>query len=208
MVRRLAVFTACTIAAASTLATMADKPLNAAGSGTLTLASARVTLDGTSSLHPYTASTTTVRLVKAEFTGEGLEAALEPGALTAFEVAIPVATLTSPKEGIDKNMHKALGSEKHSDITFRVSTLAAAGSAGAEGLPLRATGALTIAGMTREVTVDLKARQTGAQLTVTGAIDLLMTDYGIKPPKAMLGMLKTDPKVRVSFEVALAAAGS
>jgi hypothetical protein len=30
-----------------------------------------------------------------------------------------------------------------------------------------------------------------------------MTDYGIKPPTAMLGMLKTDPKVTVSFETML-----
>ena len=27
-----------------------------------------------------------------------------------------------------------------------------------------------------------------------------MTDFGITPPKAMLGMLKTDPKVTVTFE--------
>jgi hypothetical protein len=30
-----------------------------------------------------------------------------------------------------------------------------------------------------------------------------MTDYGIAPPKAMLGMLKTDPRVTVSFEAVL-----
>jgi hypothetical protein len=34
---------------------------------------------------------------------------------------------------------------------------------------------------------------------------MLMTDYGITPPKAMLGMLKTDPKITVTFEVVLAA---
>ena len=31
-----------------------------------------------------------------------------------------------------------------------------------------------------------------------------MTDYGIAPPKAMLGMLKTDPKVTITFETVLA----
>ena len=52
---------------------------------------------------------------------------------------------------------------------------------------------------------DLKTRRTNATLTVTGQLPLLMTDYGITPPKAMLGMLKTDPKVTVSFEAVLAA---
>jgi hypothetical protein len=35
---------------------------------------------------------------------------------------------------------------------------------------------------------------------VAGEVQLLMTDFGITPPKAMLGMLKTDPKVTVTFE--------
>jgi hypothetical protein len=38
---------------------------------------------------------------------------------------------------------------------------------------------------------------------VTGQVVLLMTDYGIKPPTAMLGMLKTDPKVTITFETVL-----
>ena len=41
-------------------------------------------------------------------------------------------------------------------------------------------------------------------ITVIGEVSLLMTDYGIKPPTAMLGMLKTDPKITVTFETVLA----
>jgi hypothetical protein len=43
-------------------------------------------------------------------------------------------------------------------------------------------------------------------MTVKGEIQLLMTDFGIAPPKAMLGMLKTDPRVTVKFETVLAIA--
>jgi hypothetical protein len=39
---------------------------------------------------------------------------------------------------------------------------------------------------------------------VQGSLDLLMTDYGITPVKALMGMLKTDPKVTVTFETVLA----
>jgi hypothetical protein len=38
---------------------------------------------------------------------------------------------------------------------------------------------------------------------VNGSVDLNMTDFGITPPKAMLGMLKTDPKVTVQLEAVL-----
>jgi len=76
-----------------------------------------------------------------------------------------------------------------------------------EGEPasgIRAVGILNIAGVEREVTLTLKTQQSEGILIVTGEIQLLMTDFGITPPKAMLGMLKTDPKVTVTFETVFA----
>ena len=61
-----------------------------------------------------------------------------------------------------------------------------------------------IAGVEKEVTIDLQVERTGTRLAVTGATDLLMTDFGVTPPKAMLGMLKTDPKVRIHLDLVIA----
>lgn len=170
--------------------------------GPLTLASARVSLEGTSNIHAFTASTTTVRLTALEIAGapEGdwLERALQADGLTAFEVVIPVASLSSPKDGIDKNMHKALKAQEHPEITFRLRRLEPADGA------FRATGGLTIAGVEKEVTLDLQVERKGSGLLVKGATDLLMTDFGVTPPRAMLGMLKTNPKVRIHIDVQIA----
>jgi polyisoprenoid-binding protein YceI len=171
----------------------------------LTLASGRVTLTGTSNVHEYTAQTTTVRLTRvkvgAAVTGVTLwDEIVKPGALEAFEIAIPAATLSSPKEGLDKNMHKALKVQEHADITFRLLRLEpAAGPAAFKGI-----GVLKIAGVEREVSLALTTARKGAHLSVTGELTMLMTDFGIVPPKAMLGMLKTDPKVTITFETLLA----
>jgi len=169
----------------------------------LAIGSARITVSGTSNIHAYTASTTTVRVTRAHLApvvpGSDLWAsALKPGAVDAFEIAIPASTLTSPKEGLDKNMHKALKVSQHPDITFRLVRLepAQAGAATAIGI-------LQIAGVEREVALDLQTERTAGGLVVKGEMELLMTDYGIKPPTAMLGMLKTDPKVIVAFETVL-----
>jgi hypothetical protein len=167
----------------------------------LKLESGRVSLAGTSNIHPYTASTTAVRLVRLQVASGVLgpnvwDAIVKPGALEAFEIAIPAATLSSPKEGLDKNMHKALKVTEHPDITFRLTRLDAVEPSGA----LRGVGILRIAGVEREVTLALKTARTYVSFTVTGEVPLLMTDFGITPPKAMLGMLKTDPKVTVTFE--------
>lgn len=167
---------------------------------------ARVTIDGTSNIHAYTASTTKVRVTRARLAGNVAGPAfwdeiVKPGALEAFEIAIPAATLSSPKEGLDKNMHKALKVKEHADITFRLVRLEPrTDGSGA----LRAIGVLQVAGVEREVALDITAKRTDSTLTVQGKTQLLMTDFGIAPPKAMLGMLKTDPKVTVTFETVLA----
>jgi hypothetical protein len=171
-------------------------------SAPLTLATAKVSIAGTSNIHEFTASTTDVRVTRLALAGglggPGLLAAVvNPGAVEAFEIAVRAAALSSPKEGLDKNMHKALKVEQFKDITFRLLRL--------ESKPaLRAVGMLKIAGVEKEIAFDLKTTATATTLAITGEVPLLMTDYGITPPKAMLGMLKTDPKVTVKFETVLA----
>jgi polyisoprenoid-binding protein YceI len=169
----------------------------------LALSSAKVSLAGTSNIHEFTASTTDVRVTRVAIangvSGAGLLAAvLNPGAVEAFDIAIRTASLSSPKEGIDKNMHKALKAAEFKDITFRLVRLEAKPA-------LRAIGLLKIAGVEREIAIDLKTVATATALTISATVPMLMTDYGITPPKAMLGMLKTDPKITVTFEVVLAA---
>jgi hypothetical protein len=171
-----------------------------AGQPALRLVSSRVSLAGTSNIHAYTASTTAARILRLQVAKGALgpnvwEAVIKPGILEAFEISIPAATLSSPKEGLDKNMHKALKVTEHPDITFRLSRIE-----GADPAAMRGVGILRIAGVEREVTLALKTSSTEANFTVTGEVQLLMTDFGITPPKAMLGMLKTDPKVTVTFE--------
>jgi polyisoprenoid-binding protein YceI len=178
---------------------MALPAIAAAQAPPLTLANARVAIAGTSNIHDFTASTTDVtvtRLAVADgVAGTGvLTAILNPGALEALDIAIKTTTLTSPKEGLDKNMYKALKAAEFPEIVFRLRRVDARGDT------LRAIGVLKIAGVEKEIAFDLKTAASANTVTVTGAVPLLMTDFGIAPPKAMMGMLKTDPKITVTFE--------
>jgi polyisoprenoid-binding protein YceI len=190
-------FATLTVAAAAAVA-LGTAP-QAAGTARLALASARVSIEGTSNIHGYTASSTAVKVavvdVDAEASGDVLARALEPNGVRAFEVIIPTTSLTSPKDGIDKNMHKALKAAEHPEIRFRLRELdAAAGTA---------LGQLTIAGVEKDVTLNVQVKRQETALAITGTTTLLMTDYGVTPPKAMLGMLKTNPKVTITFELTL-----
>lgn len=178
--------------------------LNAAGpAAPLALVSARVTLDGTSNIHAFTASTTEVHVTAVEIggapNGDLFDYVLQAGGLKAFDVVIPATSLSSPKDGIDKNMHKALKTEEYPNIRFRLRALERADAG------YRASGSLTIAGVEKDIALVLQVQRNGSTLAVTGATDLLMTDFGVKPPKAMLGMLRTNPKVQIRIELILGA---
>ena len=192
--------------ALSMAAASAAGPAQEAPAPALRLATGHVSLAGTSNVHDYTASTKSLRVTRVQFAPsvagpELWTEILKPGAIEAFELAIPAATLTSDKEGLDKNMHKALKTSEHPDITFRLRRLEprAGGAAGA----LQGVGILKVAGVEREVILDLTTARKDSGLSVSGRVALLMTDFGITPPKAMLGMLKTDPKVVITFETLL-----
>ena len=168
----------------------------------LAFETSKVTIAGTSNVHDYTATTATVRVTRVELgaaaAGEAFWTEVQkPGGLAALDLAIPAISLKSSKDGLDKNMYKALKVKEHADITFSLKRM--------EGAPgaLTAIGMLTIAGVEREVTLPLKTARKGSGLAVSGTIDVLMTDYGIAPPKAMMGMVKAHPKITVTFEVLL-----
>lgn len=199
-----ALLTATATATALVASLLATPPLHAQTAGApLALTSAKVSLAGTSNVHDYTASTSAVRLTRVVL-GQ-----TQPGAvswdevqssagLVGFDVTIAAGTLTCPRDGVDKNMHKALKVEQHPTITFSLERLDGAPGA------LTATGLLRIAGVARAVTLPLTTVVSGDTLAVTGALDVQMPDYGIKPPTALLGAVRASPKVRVTFDLVLA----
>jgi polyisoprenoid-binding protein YceI len=177
--------------------------IGASAQGLLSIQKATITIAGTSNVHDYTATTADAKITKVQFGSNVAGAAFwdevqKPDGLAAFDLAIKAESLKSSKDGLDKNMYKALKTKEHPVITFSLKRM--------EGAPgaLKAIGVLQIAGVEREVTLPLKTTRKGDALAVSGEIDVLMTDFGIAPPKAMMGMVKADPKITVTFDVQLA----
>lgn len=173
----------------------------------LVLGTSKITIAGTSNVHDYTATTAKASITNVRLGGSVAGDAFwdevqKPGGLEAFDISIPAESLKSSKEGLDKNMYKALKTKEHALITFSLKRIAGAPGA------LQAIGLLKIAGVEREVTLPLKTVRQGQGLAVSGEVDVLMTDFGIAPPKAMMGMVKADPKITVTFDVLLAVAAT
>lgn len=171
----------------------------------LSIKTAKITIDGTSNVHDWSASTTQVRVTRATLAAgvDGpsfWDAVVKPGAVEAFDLTIPATTLSSPRSGLDKNMYKALKVDAHPDIAFRLKRLTAkAGTPGA----FTAAGTLRVAGVDKDVTLDVTLGRSAQGLVVKGATTVLMTDFGIEPPTALFGTVRSAPEVTVSFQTVL-----
>ena len=168
------------------------------------VSSAKVTVSGTSTVLDWSATTSeaqtrnvkvTKELPGGDFFWVGV---VQPGAVESFEVVVPVAALKSDRDEFTADMHAALKANLHPEIVFTLSRL--------EKKPGGATafGTLKVAGVEKEIVLPLVTTLRNGKLLVLGSVDLLMTDFGIAPPTAMMGVLKTDPKITVRFETVLA----
>jgi hypothetical protein len=66
----------------------------------------------------------------------------------------------------------------------------------------RVEGDLTLRGSTQRLSAPLTVREEPGRLVVVGEVRFKQTAFGLKPYSAMLGALKVQDEVRVSWEVA------
>jgi len=74
------------------------------------------------------------------------------------------------------------------------------GDAGPTGRIIETSGILSVGGSERVLDIPMRVnRPSEDRLAVTGETELKMTDFGVKPPTAMFGMLKTGDMVTVRW---------
>jgi polyisoprenoid-binding protein YceI len=143
-------------------------------------------LSGTSTLHNWTMNAQVFNS-EAQLTLTGRQIS----ALKTLSFSLAVADLKSGESGLDKNAYKAL---KTATITYKLS------SATINNGIIKTHGSLTIAGVTKEVVIEVHAVVNADEtITCTGSEKLNMTDYGVKPPKFMLGAMKTGDAITLDF---------
>lgn len=165
-------------------------------------AESRIWVEGTSTVRSYRCEATRIdALIEAEptaATATGL--ALAPLVRSAT-IAIPVLTLDCRNGQMNEHMRKALRAQDHPRIEFQLDDHRLAPTAD-DGATVELRGTLTIAGTARPVTITARAEPaTDGGLRVTGSYPLDMTEYGVKPPRLMLGTLKVHDRAVVHFDV-------
>ena len=195
--------TALTLTAAMTigLATTMD-----AQTGMTLRPESKVTVAGGSNVHDWSCAASgfqaTVEMDSTYVTSP-LNAMKQP--IAKVVVTIPTKSLRCGKDKMDENTWKALKAEEFKEIRYELTDYDVdVAKSTLESFVANTRGKLTVAGTTKDVEIPVTAtRLAGGQMKGVGALRMLMTDVGIKPPTALLGTLRTKNEITISFEVLL-----
>lgn len=156
----------------------------------------KLVITGTSSIHDW-------EMVVKDFRCEASMVIKDQSVIqiTDIDFSCKVADMTSNNKIMDGKAHKALGSSKHPEIKFRFEK---GDMMNLLDTPSKMKGNLLLAGIQKPVEVVFSIiAENQNLLKVEGRIPLKMSDFGIEPPTAMMGTLKTGDVVQIIYELTL-----
>lgn len=154
----------------------------------------KLTVKGTSSLHDWES---TVNKVEAK--GSFVISNEELTDIRDVVVKVPVKAIKSTKGKLmDHKTWEAFDHEKNPVITFTVTGK----KIDTNKNTLVATGSLLMAGVTKTIDLNLLYKiLPGGDLQITGSQKLIMSEYKMDPPTAMMGTIKVGDAVEVNIDI-------
>ncbi len=159
--------------------------------------SSKIWIDGTSNNTPHwtvyaTAFEGTITLGAAAENGHA--------AVEAVTLTVPTRMIKSRKSGImDRVMYDALDVKAHPTVTFELTSVSDLEATSATSATFVAHGSLTLAGQTNPVSIPVEATLRDDGMAVfKGSHTITLKDYGLDPPTAMFGSLRTGKDVTVT----------
>ncbi len=154
----------------------------------------KMVISGTSSVHDWDIEVADFECTARVTNSESLS-------VSDVNVTCEVEKIKSHNRIMDNKTHKALEGDDHPEITFRSTSDA---SINENGSNASVKGELTIAGKTKTVSLPFTVQaENQAQVKVSGKLPIKMSDYGIDPPTAMMGALKTGDEVEIIYDIVL-----
>lgn len=146
----------------------------------------KLLIQGTSTIHDWE-SVIDMYSITGNIQGESL---------TDLNVVVKSKSIKSGKSIMDDKTYDALKAEKFPEIIFRAESLSI-NETGIVGL-----GTLEIVGVSKEKTIEaIIINQTATELKVKGTVKIRMSEFGIEPPTAMFGSIKTGDEIFITYEL-------
>ncbi|MDE3182234.1 MAG: YceI family protein [Bacteroidota bacterium] len=154
------------------------------------------TINGTSNVHEWTQ-----KIGDIWGTCEVKRGADRDVSFLSFKIGMQVNSIKSDDYPMMNDLtFKALKGDKFPEITFNLIKPIDSIPYSRSPSFLVARGRLTIAGVTQEITLPMKFVLENRLLTVEAEQQVKMTEYGVTPPTALFGLVKTGNIITLNFK--------
>jgi hypothetical protein len=157
---------------------------------------ATVTISGTSTVRNW--SCPAEAAVKVTPGKPGAAVPGFPDGVQTVAFTVPVKAIECDNDLMNGHMRTALKEKAFPQIAYRMNKYTMAGNGAAT-----VTGQLTIAGVTKPVTFDVRLTSSANGVRSQGETTIDMTQFAVTPPVVMLGQMKVGKMVRVKFDATL-----
>lgn len=148
---------------------------------------------GTSSLHDWH--------VQAEKqSGAIVFSDIDKMGISSLNFSVESESLKSGKSAMDKKTYDALNTDKYKTISFSLIEVLSVNKKSDKNFEITTSGNLTINGIKKAINLKFKVEKSENHFIFEGSHKLLMTTFGMEPPKALLGTIKTGDEVEVKFK--------
>jgi hypothetical protein len=124
-----------------------------------------------------------------------------PSGVQTIAITVQVKAIACEDKLMIDHLREALKETAHPEIVYQLVQYTLAGTGMA-----RATGNLTINGVTKPISFDVRLSPSSRGLLGAGETSIDMTEFGVTPPVIFEGLLKVGKEVRIKFDAVLPAA--
>lgn len=157
--------------------------------------SSQITVAGTSNLHDWTMDATKFSCEAKMIVTNG-----QLKDITSLVWTLPVKNLKSKESLMDTRAYKALKTEAHDKMIFKLTSASVVESKKI----VNVSGTLTIAGVTKTVAIQANyVVATDESVNFKASKAIKMSDFGIKAPQFMMGALKTGDDLTINIALKL-----
>lgn len=122
----------------------------------------------------------------------------------SVQIEIEVDSIECGQRKMNKDLQKALKADTFPEITFvfEEADLISQPQSFNDAFEVRVHGKLTVAGNTREISFMTDAYYLNDErVRAVGQTTIRMTDFGVDPPTALMGLIRADEELTVHFDL-------
>lgn len=162
-----------------------------------------VILHGRSNVNSWSCATSTFQTRFDVDSSARSESGPRSTSVARLTVTVPVRSLDCGKQRMNENMFRALKADSFPEIRYVLTTYEVDEQLPtADSVSVNSVGELTVAGQTRRVEIQVNgSRDDAGGIRGNGGARLLMTDFGIKPPTALFGAIRTKNSLEVKVVI-------